>query len=162
MKLTKKQQRLVAYNDIITKNKSAFKAGMSMDRADFIAMFNIQGIVDKGKYKDIQNSNLRLVQAQSEINMLMRENGLCMKSKDYYSKFLVADKEATKNTIIRYSSEIDRYDDRAMDLENRMDARIQRKTWGTYNRVNAKLIPALGKFSSSNRHENTKNRVKHF
>lgn len=162
MAYTAKQQRLINYNKIITANKFKLKAGMELTRDEFVNMFGITGIVNHGHYMSIQESNLKLVSVQNEINMLMRENGLYMKSKNYYSKFVVATKDFTKNTIIRYSSEVDRCEAVATRLEARMVTRLQNKNWGLYNKVDNKTIGSIGKFTDSVRHATTKHRVRQF
>jgi hypothetical protein len=158
----KKYNRLKAYNDIITKNKKSFKAGVTVSRANFITMFGLKGIVDTGNYKDVHKSNLKLVKAQTEINKLMNQSGLHVKSSDYYSEFTISNKERTKNEITRYSAKVERNLMATSTLENQMNLRLQRKNWGTYNRLKATTIRNLDNTPTSPRHQAVLNRVKHF
>lgn len=162
MAYTKKQQRLMAYNDVITKNKKRFKAGVTLTRNEFINLFGITGIVSRGNYKNVHRSNMKLVQAQTEINMLMRENGLNMRSSDYYSEFKVSDKERTKNTIVRYGAEVDRFNSCVSRLADTMEARVNKKTWGTYNRVPKKRVLTLDSSGPGNAEQVARNRVNQF
>ena len=107
--LTKKQLRLKKYNNIIVQNRKYFKSGVTLTRREFVKMFSIKGIVHKGNYKDVHKANLELVHTQAEINALMRENGLYLKSKDYYGEFSIANKTKVKSTVARFSKEIDVY-----------------------------------------------------
>lgn len=143
-KLTKKQERLLKYNDIITRNKKLFKPGSVFGREELALFFGVTNIVSKGNYKKVHQSNLQLVQLQTEINLLMRENGLYMRSSDYYSNFEVVNKKRTKATVVRYSSEVDINRYCTTRLEARLTDRIQNNTWGTYNKVNRNTVLALG------------------
>ena len=161
MKLTIKQQRLVDYNNIIVANLSKFRSGSSLCRKEFVKLFNITAIVNVGTYSQVHTSNLKLLQVQTELNVLMRENGLYLKSQDYYSKFLVLDKKATKTNIIRYSSEVDINTSCTTRLENRMKNRVSSKTWGHYSAVSTSSIQNLAHVPSV-RHSRTIQRVKTF
>ena len=158
--LTKAQQRLAQYNDIIANNKNLFKVGSTMDRKQFVKLFNIQNIKHTGSYQEIHRSNLKLVAVQQDVNKLMRENGLYFKSGDYYSHFSVAKKEPTKNTIIRYSSEVDINKNCTERLYAKMDQRVKAGTWGKYNKLNSQAISHIGNYKPTARHVNTINRVK--
>lgn len=160
MKLTKKQ-RLLAYNKTITSFKAKFKAGKVMTREDFVDLFNIPDIVHKGTYAEVHRSNLRLVQAQTEINVLMRENGLYLSSRDYYSEFYVRDMDYTKAAIKRLSANVDICNAYATRLEDRMVKRIKNGNWGTYNKVKPSYINNMGFPEPSPRHKATIKRVKH-
>lgn len=162
MALTAKQQRLVQYNDIITRNKKLFKPGCTLSRKDFVALFAIQNIQTKGAYAKVHRSNLKLVQVQMEINMLMRENGLYLKSNDYYSSFSVAEKKQAKNTIIRYSAEVDINNYCTTRLENKLKERVTAGTWGTYKKVASGIIANMSHNYKTLRHSATINRVKNY
>jgi hypothetical protein len=159
MKLTTKQQRLVNYNNIIVANLSKFKTGSVLSRKDFVKLFNITSVVDQGSYAVVHNSNLKLLKAQIEINVLMRENGLYLKSQDYYTNFLVLDKKATKKNIVRYSSEVDINTSCTTRLETKMKNRVNNKTWGSYFNVPTTSIQNLA-HKPSDRHARTIQRVK--
>lgn len=158
---TSKQLRLMRYNDIITLNKSLFKAGRVMSRKDFAKLFNIP-ITTSGKYEDIHRSNLRLMGAQQEINMLMRENGMYIQSRDYYSEFKVADINKTKDTVVRFSTEVDVYSSCTTRLEAKLKDRRQKKTWGTYNKVPTNVVEGLTSYGPTRRHLLLKKRVTHY
>lgn len=161
MTLTIKQQRLVAYNNIILANLKKFSTGSSVSRKKFVKMFNIPNIVHTGTYAKVHTSNLALLKAQTEINVLMRENGLYLKSQDYYTNFLVLDKKATKTNIIRYSSEVDINHSCTQRLENKMKTKVASKTWGEYSDVSTASIQNLSHKPSA-RHTRTIQRVKTF
>jgi hypothetical protein len=161
MSLTTKQLRLVTYNSIIVANLSKFSTGSVLSRVHFTKLFNIPNIMHTGTYSQVHSSNLKLLQAQMEINVLMRENGLYMKSKNYYDSFVVVDKKTTKNTIIRYSSEVDVYNSCTTRLENKMKTRVASKTWGSYSNVSTTSIQNLSN-KPSTRHTKTIKRVKTF
>lgn len=160
-KLTKKQRRLAHYNDILTYNKTLFRAGRSISRQTFVNLFSVPDIVHSGTYEEIQRSNLKLVAVQQEINMLMRENGLYMKSENYYGDFKVVEKEPTKNTILRYSGGVDVFNGCTSRLEMKMKERVDAKTWGRYNRVSNSDIAQMPMYAESARHRRAINRVKH-
>lgn len=161
MSLTVKQQRLVDYNSIIVANMNKFKAGSVLSRKRFTKLFKIPGIVHKGSYAKVHRSNLRLVQAQTEINALMAQNGLYMKSENYYENFVVVDKKRTKQTIVRYSAEVDVNKACTTRLENNMKSRIISKTWGYYSNVSSAQIKSLSN-KQTLRHSRTIQRVKAF
>jgi hypothetical protein len=158
--LTTKEQRLMRYNDIITKYKKYFKAGHSLTRKQFVQLFGISNIKHTGTYEEVHRSNLRLVSAQVEINMLMRENGLYLASSDYYQNFSVGTKERTKREVVRYSSEIDINNNCTTRLEDKLTSRVKAGTWGTYNKVPSGTIKRLSSYSETPRHTRTRVRVK--
>jgi len=160
-KFTEKQLRLKRYNDVIVKNKKQFKAGQSLTRAELIKLFNIQIPQNNKSYEDEHKANLRLVAAQNELNLLMRENGLYLRSSDYYQNFHVVDKEQTKNQVIRYSSEVDVNRACTTRLESSLVNRVRAGTWGTYNKVSDDTIKNMSTTSESKRHKNTRIRVKY-
>lgn len=161
VKQTSKQVRIAGYNDIITRNKAKFKAGKSLTRKEFVALFNIPNITNKGSYKKVHLSNLRLVRAQTEINALMRENGLYLSSKDYYNEFYVRDKNYTKSVIERMSSGVDVNTTMASRMESSMTARVGKGTWGSYNKVPAKTVKNMQVTSvPTARHQQVIQRIK--
>ena len=158
---TAKRLRLESYNSVITKNKVKFKAGKGMSRADFVALFGIPNIVSKGQYQKVHKSNLALVQAQTEINSLMAENGLYMSSKNYYSEFYVRDKTYTKHTIERFSTEVDVFSACTTRLESKMTERMDAGTWGRYNKLSTSKIDAIVENKEpSKRHQRVIERIK--
>ena len=157
--LTKKQLRLLRYNDIIVKNKKLFKAGQYLTRDAFIRLFNIQGVVSSGTYEEMHRSNLKLVTAQTEINMLMRENGLYIASEDYYQFFNVVNKDRVKAEVVRYSAGIDINNACTGRLEAKLKTRTQANTWGVYNKVPRSEIERMGNYKETVRHTRVKKRV---
>ena len=156
-----KKQRLVAYNSIITTNKAKLKAGKTMSRVDFVALFGITKIVNKGSYAKVHRANLRLVQAQAEINALMAENGLYLSSRDYYNEFYVRDKNYTKHTIERFSNEVDVYSACTSRLEVNLTQRVTAGTWGRYNKLSAAKVDSIAsKKPKSARHQQVIQRIK--
>lgn len=156
---TAKKARLHFYNDLITANKTLFTQGSYIDRNSFATLFQISGIVNKGSYKKVQRSNLALVRVQQEINMLMRHNGLIIKSEDYYSGFRVTSLQKTKSNVVRYSGTVDTFDYYAAQLETTMAKRLKANTWGTYKRVPKKAIDALSTTATTNRQKAVAQRV---
>lgn len=157
---TKKELRLHMYNDIIVKNKKYFRAGKSLTRQQFVQLFRIPHIMHSGTYEEIHRSNLRLLNAQKEINMLMRENGLYVASSDYYQFFDIVNKERTKAEIIRYSAEVDITSNCTTRLEDKLKSRVKAGTWGTYNKVPSNTISQIATYKESKRHTRTRIRVK--
>lgn len=157
--LTDLQQRLVDYNNILTCNKGLFKAGRSISRDTFINLFGVEDIVNVGTYEELQKSNLKLVSVQKEINMLMRENGLYLKSKNYYKEFKVVEKGPTTGEILRYSGGVDVFTGCTNRLADKMEERLGKNTWGHYNKVPAKDIAQLPMYSTSRRHNKMYKRV---
>jgi len=157
--LTKKQQRMIKYNEIIAKNKTAFKAGKFFTRNDFIKIFELV-IPSTGTHKEMTKANLDLVQAQAEINMLMRENGLYIRSRDYYSEFHVSEKAKTKRTVLRYRKESDVMDHCGDRLKACMGQRIKAGTWGTYNKVPISRIRGMRPYDPSEEYRNDRNGMK--
>lgn len=153
-KLTKKQERLLKYNDIITRNKKFFRPGSVFNRDELALFFSLSDIVSKGSYKKVHKANLKLVQLQTEINLLMRENGLYMRSSDYYTKFEVVNKKRTKAAVIRYSAEVDINRYCTTRLEARLKEKENNNNWGTYNKVPVETILSFNNNTSllSKRH----------
>jgi hypothetical protein len=158
---TEKQLRLKKYNDIIVKNKKQFKAGQSLTRTQFIKLFQIPVKSTSKSYEEIHKDNLKLVAAQNELNLLMRENGLYLRSSDYYQNFHITDKERTKSQVLRYSSEVDINRACTTRLESNLVNRVRAGTWGTYNKLSDDTIKNLSNHSESKRHKNTRIRVKY-
>lgn len=157
--LTKKQQRLKDYNDIIMLNRKSFKAGTTLTRRQFTKMFNIKGVVHKGNYKDVHKSNLILLKVQADVNALMRENGLYLKSKNYYGEFSIVNKSRVKSTVARFSKEVDVYRACTNRLITNVEKRTNAGTWGTYRRVPLASISKMGEVSDSKRHLRTIKRL---
>lgn len=161
-KLSKHDQLLRDYDDVLTKNKKLFKAGCMISRKDLVTLFGVQGDVTTGSYKRQHKANLRLVRVQNTINYLMRANGLYLKSKDYYSEFHVCQKDQTKSVIVRYAAGVDTQDSCEVQLDTGMITRLNAGTWGTYNRVyhgNKATNPAPAPKGQEAR---AINRVKHY
>lgn len=159
--LTTKQQLLVDYDNIITKNKKHFKVGQRFTRNDFIKMFSLN-LPSSGTYKVMHRANLKLVQVQNMVNMLMRENGLYIKSEDYYNEFVVVEKDATKDTILRYRKESETYLDCNARLSASMGSRIKAGTWGTYNKVGVTRITNMNEYQPSTAYKRDLKKIKHW
>ncbi len=152
--------RLTSYNNIISKNRSKYKAGFIFSRDEFISAFGLTGIPKRGNYPTMHKGNLKLLAAQQEINELLRESGMYMKSSNYYSEFVITKKEPTKGEITRYSAAVDRNEACTERLTDKMEERGTR--WGSYLKVPARNIASLGKFKQTDRHERVKTRLTHF
>lgn len=155
-----RNQRLTNYNNIISKNRTKYKAGFRFSRDEFIDAFGLTGIPKRGNYPTMHKGNLKLVAAQQEINELLRESGMYLKSSNYYSEFMITKKEPTKGEITRYSSAVDRNEASAQRLADRMEARGSR--WGTYLKVPTRNIASLGSYELSERHKKVITRITHF
>jgi hypothetical protein len=156
---TSKELRLMRFNDIITKNKKAFRAGKFLTKDAFVNLFRIDYDTGNGTYPEVHRANLKLVQYQTEINMLMRENGLYLRSEDYYEFFRIGNKDRVKTEVIRYSAEVDINRACTTRLENNLKTRVKAGTWGTYNRVPTSVIQQMSNYSETKRHIKTKYRV---
>lgn len=159
---TLKKQRLHTYNRIITANKNKLKAGSKLTRADFVTLFGLTGIVNKGNYAKVHKANLRLVQAQNEINSLMEENGLYLSSRNYYGEFYVRDRKRTAAVVERHSREVDVFTAATTRLEATLVQRVSAGTWGRYNKVAAKTVDAIADGHNrpeSARHSNVRARM---
>jgi hypothetical protein len=134
-----RHQDLVLFDKIINANKTTFKPGSTISRKDLVSMFSIA--VDSnpkavGTYKDLQADNLMLVSAQRKINDVLNHNGLHVKSRDYYSSFLVCSKELTKKTVVQHSARVERMEARQSILEANIHNRVKvKKTYGRIVRV---------------------------
>ena len=151
-------KRKLVLDKILSANRRQLRAGKTISRAQLITMLGITDISKNpkktGTYVDLHKENLRLVAAQREVNELLCLNGLYLKAKDYYSYFEVCSKDDTKQTIVRYASQVDV--NRACEhrLDAGLHARVQKRTWGYYNRVytnqgalkqNIRVTPTLGR-----------------
>lgn len=157
---SKRIQRLTSYNNIISKNRSKYKAGFRFSRDEFISAFGLPAFPKRGNYATMHKASLKLVAAQQEINELLRESGMYLKSTNYYSEFVITKKEPTKGEITRYSAAVDRNEACTARLADKMEERGSR--WGTYLKVPARQIASLGKFEATERHEAVKTRLTHF
>jgi hypothetical protein len=156
---TAKQQRLLDYNQIIVNNMSQFTSGSVLSRKKFVKLFNLKDIKNKGSYAKVHRSNLRLLKAQVEINQLMRESGLYIQSRDYYTSFQVLEKDSTKKAILRYSAEVDTNTACTNRLEDTMKSRVQSKTWGIYSNVSTQTIETMKDKPKTLRHKRKIQRV---
>ena len=159
--LTEKQIRMLGFNDVIAKNKAKFIPGKKFTRKQFIKLFKLTSIVDGKTIPEMMRSNLDLVSFQTEINKLMRENGLYIASKNYYTEFHVAPINKTKDTVVRYSAEVDINRICTNRLEDRLTARVKNNTWGNYNKLPRPLVLALASRngSLSTRHDHVVERM---
>lgn len=160
-KLTTRQQALVHYDNVITKNKKQFKAGQRFTRDAFIRMFSLN-LPSTGSYKIMHRANLKLVQVQNDVNLLMRESGLYLKSVDYYNEFVILEKEATKRVILRYQQKSEEASKSNSYLTASMGARIKAGTWGTYNKAGTKRISSIKQYEPSTAYTNQRNTLKHW
>lgn len=122
----------VALDAIITANSSMFSAGNVMSQQDLVKLFNIKGVKTTGSYKELHRSNLVVMTMVQHINKLMRANGLYLASKDYYTEFHVKEKKATRNTVVRYSAQVEKNESCEVQLETAMVQRLKAGTWGHY------------------------------
>lgn len=136
-------KRLKEINQIITANKQKFKSGKIFTAEEFGFMFGYYGVTTRGSYKAMQKSNLKLVAIQGDVNKLMRENGLYLRSRNYYSFFEVCDIKQTKNTVLRYRAEADNTSTYNQDLLSNLQMRHDKDNWGTYNKVAVDRIKAI-------------------
>ncbi len=157
---TLKQQRLANINTILVNNSAVIQSGLTLSREEFIELFDIEDVVNIGDYQKVHRSNLKLLSMQTDINLLLRESGLYMTSEEYYSYFHIMEKENTKQTILRYSSEVDICKTSTDNLENCMVSRTKSKTWGHYANVSTETIKSITKKPKSVRHIRKINRLK--
>lgn len=150
--LTTKQQRLWEYAKIISGNKKTFSTGSVISRQDLVNILGLENITNKGNAKNIMRSNLALVDAQVVLNTILRESGLYIKSKDYYSEFHVACVEQTKDAIARYSSEVDTNRDCTDRLEATLKQQRAAGTWGKPVKLLKAQVITLGQTIQSKRH----------
>lgn len=122
----------ITLDSIITANSSMFAAGSTMTQQDLVNLFNIKGVKTTGSYQEIHRSNLRVMTVVRHINKLMRANGLYLASKKYYTEFHVKEKKATRNTVVRYSAQVEKNESCEVQLETAMVQRINAGTWGHY------------------------------
>lgn len=158
---SKQLQKLEELNNILTQNKALFQPGVSISRDKLAGMFGIS-ITAKGSYANVHRSNLRLVRLQSKLNKLLYRNGLCLRSKDYYTSFVVADEENLKGMITRNCAAVDTFTEKWISLETNYAERKELGTWGTYNKVKAKDLKALVDSQMSFRLETTQARVDNY
>jgi hypothetical protein len=129
-----RHQDLVLFDKIINANKKTFKVGSTITRQDLVALFSIP--VDSnpkavGTYKDLQTDNLMLVNTQRKINDVLNHNGLHIKSRGYYSSFLICSKELTKKTVVQHNARVERMEARQSILEANIHNRVKvKKTYG--------------------------------
>lgn len=152
-KLTKKQMRLFLYNETIAKHKKLFKVGAFITRQQFTTMFRLEGIVSTGSYEEILHSNMKLMNAQAEINSLMKENGMILTSENYYSFFRVMSQAETKKTILTTSKRIDRNIAHVDRLTDKLVDKAKDGSWGEYTEITSSAIVAMGHNGASDRHK---------
>lgn len=158
---SKQLQKLEELNNILAKNKTLFRSGTTISREVLAKMFGIK-ITTKGSYANVHRSNLRLVRLQGKLNKLLQHSGLCLRSKDYYTSFEVADENTLKNVITRNCAAVDTFTDKWISLETNYAERKEQGTWGTYNKVKTKDLKALVNNQMSFRLETTKDRVDNY
>jgi hypothetical protein len=158
-KLTKKQLRLEIYNSILVRNKKLFVPGAYLTRGQFIRLFKIEGIISNGSFEDVLKCNVKLMQVQSEINLLLRESGLVLRSESYYSFFNVLEKANLKKHIISVSRRIDKNTTDVERLTEQFQTKTQDKTWGNYDDA-LNVIPTLNQYPVSERHLKLCNNLK--
>ena len=148
-----RQKKLIEYNKIITQNKKLFKTGSKISRFKFASIFKVKGIRGKRTPQEYMSASLELVKTQTLANVLMRENGLYIRSKNYYSSFEVAELPKTKNTVVRYSAEVEINSVCTKRLETKLTERENEGTWGYYRSVPKNQILRMTGRASSPRHE---------
>lgn len=148
------------YRTIINKNKHRFAVGKTFKRKSFCRMFRIKGVVHQGTFHQIQRSNLELVSVQTKINKILMEQGLVLKSRNYYSEFYIADKASTKSKIVKHSEQAEDHKFLSDGLEKNMTYRIKAGTWGNYSNTVVPPITASSHPGYSKTHENKIKRIK--
>jgi hypothetical protein len=153
--LTQKHLRLQQYNQILTSSKKLFKPGSTFTRDQFVKLFalSIPATSFLTSFKAHQRANLTLVKAQAEINYLLRQSGLNMKSCDYYNSFYIQSKEGTKNTILNMLEKSEVHAANNTVMVERLKARVTRNNWGTYNKVPQKTISRLKPYTPSHQYD---------
>lgn len=154
--------KTISYSAIVQKNKDRFTAGKHLTRRQFAKMFRVKGIVHEGEYSDVQKSNLVLVGIQAAVNKVLSECGLYLRSKNYYSKFCIVDKDQTKGAILGYQEKSDAHKDASNRLESNMAQRIKAGTWGTYDNSVTPRVSASVPGTKSTAYARKRNRIKHW
>lgn len=134
------------YIHIINKNQHRFAAGQVIYRRTLCKLFRLKNIIHTGEFTQVQRSNLALVGVQAEINKILSDSGLRLKSENYYSRFVVCDKEQTKGAILAQQERADAHKECSDSLERGMGAMIKAGTWGTYQHT---VTPLTGQVTSS-------------
>lgn len=158
---TKALQRLEELNQILTSNKDMFKAGNVIPRSKLAKMFGL-AITTKGSYANVHRSNLKLVRLQASLNRLLAHSGLCIRSKNYYTEFVVSDEETLKSVIKKSCASVDRATDKWITLETSYVERKERGNWGKYNKVKSKDVKAMADRQLSFRLLTTQKRVENY
>ena len=131
--MTKKALTQAQYAKVIAKYAKRFSVGGKLTRKQMTKWFKVQDVVHEGTAEAIQKSNLRLVQAQTDINNLLRPSGLYLRSRNYYSEFYIADKDETKRAVLNYQSKSTAHRCCSDELEDAMGETIANGTWGSYS-----------------------------
>lgn len=150
----------LAYCSVVNQNPHLFVPGQVISRRELCKLFKLKKVVHSGEFTKVQHSNLTLVHAQTEINRILRLSGLRMKSKNYYSKFVICDKEETKSAILLHQEKAESHKNCSDALEKAMAIRIKDGTWGTCRSVVPRLTAQLQKYPPSPEYQLKKERIK--
>lgn len=101
--LTIAEQLVDNLSNAVTANKALFVAGTVMSEQDFC---NIVGITAPTTFntKTVTKHNLAKVKHQAILNKVLAVRGLCVKSQDYYSQFLVIPKTDVGTRVKAYDN----------------------------------------------------------
>jgi len=102
---------VTAINNLITANKSHFKAGTTMSEQQFLALasnipdLNTPSFTSSfSSAADAHRYALKKVSCYTKFNKLLAHRGLVIKSKDYYSSFEIVEKARVSSEIERISA----------------------------------------------------------
>lgn len=157
--MTKSFKRLVFLNTVISNNKKLFKPGAIINRETFISLCNLSEVKNKQDFKEYQRVNLSIVSTQNQLNVLLRESGLYIKSKNYYSSFTILKKDQLKNKIINYSSSTDRLKSTTNRILDKTAEKLKNKEWGKYKKLDIYELQNLYNYEVTERHTRTIKRV---
>lgn len=105
---TKALAIVTAMNNLISSNKSSFKAGSTMSCKDFLSLAaQISGLnapTFTAKPANPAKYHLQIVAAYTKFNKLLAARGLVIKAKNYYSSFEVVDSSRVTAEVERISA----------------------------------------------------------
>ncbi len=131
--MTKAEKQKAHYEKVMAKRIERFSVGGKMTRRQLVKWFNLKDIVHEGTAQEVQASNLRLVQAQTVINSILRSSGLYLRSRNYYSNFYIANKEETKQAVLNHQTKSTMQRVCSEQLEDAMHEQVVAGAWGKYS-----------------------------
>jgi len=123
------------YHQIMNKHPHRFQTGSVIKRRTFCKLFRIKGVIHSGPFDEIQRANLKLVGVQADVNNILRQSGLVMKSRDYYSEFYIANLKETGETVLAHQEKAEAHKRCSNDLEKAVISRLRAGTWGQLGTV---------------------------